>query len=166
MLFVEKLLWFDKLRKGVPQSILAAENAARQFFLLSTKPSKKGANRVRLTPLLTVAMMLIAGPLLAGEADVTDVTVVKTAPHVYDFTVTVRHDDSGWEHYADKWEVLDLNHNVLAIRILYHPHVDEQPFTRSLSAVKIPTAVRNVNLRAHCSVHGYGGQEYPVDLPQ
>ena len=121
---------------------------------------------MRLTPLLTVAMMLIAGPLLAGEADVIDVTVVKTAPHVYDYTVTVRHDDSGWEHYADKWEVLDLNQNVLATRILYHPHVDEQPFTRSLSAVKIPTAVRNINLRAHCSVHGYGGQEYPVDLPQ
>ncbi|MGA8241873.1 MAG: hypothetical protein WB818_14975 [Desulfobacterales bacterium] len=121
---------------------------------------------MRLTPLLTVAMMLIAGPLLAGEADVIDVTVVKTAPHVYAFTVTVRHDDSGWEHYADKWEVRDLNQNVLATRILYHPHVDEQPFTRSLSAVKIPTAVRAVNLRAHCSVHGYGGREYPVDLPQ
>jgi len=121
---------------------------------------------VRLTPLLTIAFILIAGPLLAGKAEVINVTVVKTAPDVYDFTVTVRHDDTGWEHYADKWEVLDLNHNVLAIRILYHPHVDEQPFTRSLSAVKIPAAVRGVNLRAHCSIHGYGGQEFPVDLPQ
>ena len=94
-------------------------------------------------------MMLIAGPLLAGEADVIDVTVVKTAPHIYDLTVTVRHDDSGWEHYADKWEVLDLNQNVLATRILYHPHVDEQPFTRGLSAVKIPTAPFRLSNSGH-----------------
>ena len=133
------------------------------FF--STKPLKESANRVRLTPLLTVAMMLIAGPLVAGEADVINVTVVKTAVDIYGFSVTVRHDDTGWEHYADKWEVLELDQNVLATRTLYHPHVDEQPFTRSLSAVKIPAAVGGVNLRAHCSVHGYGGQEFPVDLP-
>jgi hypothetical protein len=120
---------------------------------------------VKYTPLLTVAMMLIAGPLPAGEADVIDVTIDKTAPDVYDITVTVRHGDTGWKHYADKWEVLDSNQNVLATRILYHPHVDEQPFTRSLSAVKIPAAVGGVNLRAHCSVHGFGGQEFPVDLP-
>ncbi len=120
---------------------------------------------MRLTPLLTVAMILIAGPLVAGEADVINVMVVKTAPDAYNFTVTVRHDDTGWEHYADKWEILDLDRNVLATRILYHPHVDEQPFTRSLSAVKIPAAVGGVNLRAHCSVHGFGGQEFPVDLP-
>jgi hypothetical protein len=120
---------------------------------------------VRRIPLLTVAMILIAGPLAAGEADVINVTVVKTAPDVYSFTVTVRHDDTGWEHYANKWEILDLDRNVLATRILYHPHVDEQAFTRSLSAVKIPAAVVGVNLRAHCSVHGFGGQEFPVDLP-
>ena len=121
---------------------------------------------MRLTSLLTAAMVLIASPLVAGEADVINVTVDKTAPDVYGFTVTVRHDDTGWEHYADKWEVLDSDQNVLATRILYHPHVHEQPFTRSLSAVKIPAAVGGVNLRAHCSVHGYGGQEFTVDLPQ
>jgi hypothetical protein len=134
-------------------------------MFLASKPPKEGANRVRLTPSLTVALILIAGPLLAGEADVIKVTVVKTAQDVYGFTVTVLHDDTGWDHYADKWEVLDFNQNVVATRILYHPHVDEQPFTRSLSAVKIPAASRGVNLRAHCSVHGYGGQEFPVDLP-
>lgn len=121
---------------------------------------------MRLTSLLTAAMVLIAGPLMAGEADVINVMVVKTATDAYGFSVTVRHDDTDWEHYADKWEVLDIDQNVLATRILYHPHVDEQPFTRSLSAVKTPAAVRGVNLRAHCSVHGYGGQEFPVDLPQ
>jgi len=120
---------------------------------------------LRLTPQLTAAMVLIAGPLVAGEADVINVTVVKAATDVYGFSVTVRHDDTGWEHYADKWEVLDLDQNVLATRILYHPHEDEQPFTRSLSAVKIPAAAGGVNLRAHCSVHGYGGQEFPIDLP-
>jgi hypothetical protein len=133
--------------------------------LYSSQSPDEGFKNVRFTPLLTVAIILITVPLAAGEADVINVTVAKTAPDVYDFTVTVRHDDTGWEHYADKWDVLDLDHNVLATRILYHPHADEQPFTRSLAAVNLPAGVRGVNLRAHCLVHGYGGQEFAVDLP-
>ena len=116
---------------------------------------------MRLTPLLTIAMMLIAGPLVAGEADVVNVTVVKTAPDVYGFNVTVRHDDTGWEHYADKWEVLDLDRNVLATRILYHPHVDEQPFTRSLSAVKIPAA-ESILIEVSSTSAGASTQTSPV----
>jgi hypothetical protein len=41
--------------------------------------------------------------------------------------VTVRHADEGWEHYADCWEVLTLDGEVLATRELAHPHDNEQP---------------------------------------
>ena len=131
----------------------------------SGKSSEQEVNRVRLTPLLTAMMMLIAGPLVAGEADVINVTVVKTATDVYEFSVTVRHDDTGWEHYADKWEVLDSDQNILATRILYHPHVDEQPFTRELAGVSIPSAITEVDVRAHDSVHGFSGVTQKVHLP-
>jgi hypothetical protein len=54
---------------------------------------------------------------------------------------------------------------VLGTRNLAHPHVDEQPFTRSATGVVIPEDVRSVTVRANDSVHGYGGAEILVELP-
>lgn len=50
-------------------------------------------------------------------------------------------------------------------RVLYHPHVSEQPFTRSLSGVAVPAGVREVIVRGHDKVHGLGGVEMRVVLP-
>ena len=71
----------------------------------------------------------------SNEADVTNVKVTKDNKNWYRFSVTVLHDDKGWDHYADKWEVIDGEGNVLGVRVLHHPHVGEQPFTRQLSGV-------------------------------
>ena len=102
----------------------------------------------------------------AGEADVVGVEVKKTGTEEYRFDVTVRHADTGWDHYADKWDVLAPDGTVLGTRTLYHPHVNEQPFTRSLSGVKIPAGTPEVMVRAHDSVHGYGGKTVLVKVPQ
>ena len=83
----------------------------------------------------------------------------------WSFSVTVRHDDEGWDHYADRWDVLGPDGDVLGTRVLYHPHVGEQPFTRNLGGVKIPEGVGEVVIRAHDSVHAYGGKEVKVELP-
>jgi hypothetical protein len=80
------------------------------------------------------------------------------------FEVTVQHEDTGWEHYADQWEVLTLEGKVLGTRVLAHPHVEEQPFTRSQSGIVIPEGATQVRVRAHDLVHGYGGREAVVDL--
>lgn len=101
----------------------------------------------------------------AGEADVVKVNVVMAGERTYRFDVTLRHDDTGWDHYADKWEVVLLDGTVLGTRKLLHPHVNEQPFTRSLSGVRIPNNIQQVLVRAHDSVHAYGGQVLTVDLP-
>jgi hypothetical protein len=53
---------------------------------------------------------------------------------------------------------------VLGSRTLYHPHVDEQPFTRSLDNVAIPTDVTTVVIRAHDTVHGLGGRAFTLTL--
>lgn len=102
----------------------------------------------------------------AGEADVVQVTVSKTGDHRYAFSVTVSHEDSGWDHYANKWEVVDSEGNVLATRTLLHPHIGEQPFTRTLSGVEIPAGITRVDVRAHDLVHRYGGAVKGVDLPE
>ncbi len=72
--------------------------------------------------------------------------------------VKVRHGDTGWEHYADAWRLLDTNGKVLGTRTLYHPHENEQPFTRSLSGVKIPPTLSEIDVQAHDKVHGWGGK--------
>ena len=99
----------------------------------------------------------------AGEADVLKVKVQCNINCT--FNVTVKHADTGWKHYADQWDVLTLDGKLLGSRVLYHPHVDEQPFTRSLSGVKIPAQIKQVVVRASDSKHGYGGIEKTVDLP-
>ena len=103
--------------------------------------------------------------MLAGEADVVDVKVEKTGPNTFTFAVTVRHADTGWDHYADRWEILGPDGSVLATRVLTHPHVEEQPVTRSLDNVHIPPGVTKVRIRAHDKVHEYGGSEREINLP-
>ncbi len=99
----------------------------------------------------------------AGEADVIEVAATRMG-ETWRFDVTVRHADTGWDHYADAWEVVAPDGTVLGTRTLFHPHVTEQPFTRSLSGVAIPDGVTEVTIRAHDSVDGYGGAEMTVTL--
>ena len=112
---------------------------------------------------ITGAVMTIAGPAIAGEADVVGVRMAQNG-ETYRFSVTVRHADAGWGHYADKWEVLTPDGKVIDTRVLAHPHDNEQPFTRSLGGVRIPAGLATVRVRAHDKVHGYGGREMNIDM--
>ena len=109
-------------------------------------------------------MSLIPVSSWGGEADVLDVKVQKMNDGTYTFSVTVRHSDEGWEHYADQWEVVAADGRILGTRVLLHPHVGEQPFTRSLSGIKIPGDIHKVIVKARDSIHGYGGKEMEVAL--
>ena len=51
------------------------------------------------------------------------------------------------------------------VRILTHDHANEQPFTRSLSGVRIPAGVRGVRVQGRDQVSGWGGRTVEVDLP-
>ncbi|MDH3702435.1 MAG: hypothetical protein OEU46_14080 [Alphaproteobacteria bacterium] len=108
-----------------------------------------------------------AAPASAGEADVLKVEARKGGGGAYSFDVTVKHADTGWKHYANKWDVLSPDgKKVLGTRTLFHPHEDEQPFTRSLSGVRIPAGLDAVLVRAHDSVHGTGGKTIRVKVPR
>lgn len=111
------------------------------------------------------SVMLAPLALRAGEADVVGVEVVRNGER-WRFDVTVKHADTGWDHYADEWRVVAPDGTVLGTRTLHHPHVNEQPFTRSLSGVVIPDDLEEVIVQARDSVHGYGGVEMRVALPR
>lgn len=97
-------------------------------------------------------------------AQVKQVKAVQSANKSWCFHTTVRHNDQSWEHYADEWQVIDLEGNVLGVRPLAHPHDNEQPFTRSKCGIQIPQSITKVAVRAKCNVHGYGGKPIIVDL--
>lgn len=120
---------------------------------------------MKLVLILAALFLLFPAGSHAGEADVIKVEVAKTGT-TYRFDVTLSHTDEGWQHYADKWDIVGPDGQVYGTRILYHPHTSEQPFTRSLSAVIIPDGITAVSVRAHDLVHGYGGKELRVVLPQ
>lgn len=115
--------------------------------------------------ILSASALTLSGAA-AGEADVVNVEISRSAGDTYHFDVSVKHDDSGWGHYADRWEVLDGKGNILGTRVLLHPHENEQPFTRSLSGVKIPAGIASVIVRAHDKVHAFGGKEMTVKVPR
>lgn len=106
---------------------------------------------------------LIALPVMAGEADVIDVTVRFNGGDSFQVITTLKHADTGWDHYANGWEVLDEQGNVLGKRVLFHPHVNEQPFTRS-HTLNIPATVNRITVRGIDSVHGVGGKEKSINL--
>ncbi|MEO0327949.1 MAG: hypothetical protein AAF217_05060 [Pseudomonadota bacterium] len=106
---------------------------------------------------------LIPATVFAGEADVVDVSVSGNGD-LFSFSVTVAHTDEGWDHYADRWEVYGENGTIYVTRVLAHPHVEEQPFTRSGSG-KIPADITHIMVRARDSVHGFGGKEMKIELP-
>jgi len=106
----------------------------------------------------------------AADADVIYVRAV-FEDLSWTFYVTVSHPDTGWDDYADGWDVVTLDGKVLIVnesdpftRLLLHPHKTEQPFTRSQNRIIIPDGITKVMVRAHDLVHGFGGEEIFVDL--
>lgn len=104
-----------------------------------------------------------ANYLYAGQVSI-EKTVFRSTGNSWSINVTLKHKDTGWKHYADAWRVVDANGTEIAKRTLYHPHVNEQPFTRSLSRVKIPDATTVVFIEAHDTVHQWSPTKLKVDL--
>jgi len=112
-----------------------------------------------------LALILSFGTAHAGEADVIAVQWNSHNDGIWEFYVTIRSNDTGWDAYADRFEILAPDGTVLGTRVLQHPHVDEQPFSRSLSGVVIPAGIDRVTVRAHHSLAGYDGETLEVRLP-
>ena len=112
----------------------------------------------RLAPLL-----LLATPALADDPVIQAVSAHQSASG-WRFDVTLSHPDTGWDHYADGWRVLAPDGTELGLRVLAHPHVTEQPFTRSLSGVQIPDGITQVQIQARCLTDGWAATTFTVDL--
>jgi hypothetical protein len=105
-----------------------------------------------------------AAPAMADEPRVLRAFAECNADSVCRVTATIRHADTGWQHYADRFEVLGNDDRVLASRVLRHPHVHEQPFTRTLAAIELPPDLEMIRVRANDSVHGLSQSSAPEKI--
>jgi hypothetical protein len=116
---------------------------------------------------ITMGILLISTVCnfaFAGEVQILAADFHSTEEKHWSVNVTLQHDDTGWDHYADNWRIVDSEENVLGDRLLAHPHVTEQPFTRGLGSVNIPEHITTVYIEAHDKVHGWTKNRLKVDL--
>jgi hypothetical protein len=116
--------------------------------------------------LLSVMLIIVCAvkTATADEVKILSADFQRGMDGLWQVNVTLQHGDTGWDHYADHWRVVDGQGNVLANRVLYHPHVNEQPFTRSQGGVKIPVGMESVYIEARDKVHGWTEKRLKVDL--
>lgn len=100
----------------------------------------------------------------ANEVEVVDVKAKQENNKTWHFSVTLKHVDEGWDHYANEWQIIAPDNKILGTRTLYHPHVNEQPFTRSLNGIKIPKSIKTVRVIAKDTVHGLSSKAVQLDL--
>lgn len=79
-------------------------------------------------------------------------------------TITITHDDSGWDHYASGVQVLAPDGSVLAQHEIAHPHEAGVPFDEVVTGVHVPAGVDHVMVRARCTLDGWSARTRRVDL--
>ena len=159
----------------VEASATAVQTVAPTIMVGPTTQQSTG--KVTATAVQTVEPTVTTEPTATqqgtGEAnaDVLFVLARQESENTWRFIVTVEHPDTGWEDYADGWDVVLPDGSVARqdpdspfTRLLLHPHETEQPFTRSQSGIVIAPGVNEVTVRAHDLVDGFGGREVALDL--
>lgn len=110
-----------------------------------------------------IALLLIfacaSAPDPGPAPELADVTAVelKGDPGAYTVSLTIRSPDVDCSQYADWWELLTEEGELIHRRILNHSHADEQPFTRSSESPVDLAADQVLIARAHLHPAGYGG---------
>jgi len=112
---------------------------------------------------LVLILLALATPVIADGPEIVSAEA-RPGGSGWTVSVTLRHPDTGWDHYADGWEVRSPDGELLGERPLAHPHVSEQPFTRSLSRVAIPDDVSEVIIRAKCNHDDWAKEDFVLKL--
>ena len=112
---------------------------------------------------LIVFSLFFSSSVFASDVEIVKVVLTKNTG-TWRADVTLNHADTGWKHYADAWRLVDEKGNEIGKRTLYHPHVNEQPFTRSLGGIQIPSDKNIIFIEAHDLNRGWSSNKVKIDL--
>lgn len=119
----------------------------------------------------TMIAAVAATACAAATISRADAPEVLSATAVHDgqywtIEVTLRHPDTGWDHFAKGWRVETEDGSRLGWREITHPSVDEQPVTLSLEAVEVPEGTTRLLIRPKCNLSGWAHDAYVVTLSE
>ena len=101
---------------------------------------------------IALLLLLMMGlPIWAQPPVIVKAEAMLKSNQLFDIAVTLRHPDTGWDHYASEWVIIADDEIEIAKRTLYHPHVNEQPFTRYVRDINIPTDLKSLKIYAQCN---------------
>ena len=112
-----------------------------------TSPASRTMNKKNGVNTLVVGLLVLIA-LDVSNAD--DVKILAAdfrslGSHRWSVNVTLKHGDTAWDHYADRWRVVDDEGNLLGDRVLFHPHVEEQRRARPAGS--------SARQRSYCYLH-------------
>jgi len=112
--------------------------------------------------IVSLGLLLMVNTVSAGQVEIISVKLTKQAP-MWRVAITLRHADSGWDHYADGWRIVQSETNkVLGTKTLL-PHAKEQPFSSAMK-VNIPDNVKHIYVEARDNIHGWSKQRVNVNM--
>ncbi|WP_116040885.1 hypothetical protein [Amycolatopsis palatopharyngis] len=97
--------------------------------------------------------------------DVLDATISRE-PDGLTVAATISSPYDSPERYADAFRVRSVDgRTVFGVRELAHDHAGEQPFTRSLTGLEVPSGTDRVEVQARDMANGWGGATHIVAVP-
>lgn len=114
-----------------------------------------------------ILLLLLLAFTLEANSPQANVTAVfsKKVKESYRFGVTLKSDETGCEQYADWWEILNEEGQLLYRRILVHSHPNTQPFTRWGNSVEVKEN-EILYIRGHMNKLGYAGDVFKGSIRQ
>ncbi|WP_260295060.1 hypothetical protein [Sedimenticola hydrogenitrophicus] len=144
-------------------------NCSYGDHILTVREVRAGfSRRTALAIIAALGLGILAPGIACAEQQFPDVLSTKvraTSSGMFNFDVTISSPYDTPSRYADGFRVTTKDGEVLGERKLWHDHQSEQPFTRDLYSVKIPSNVKTVLVQARDQKYGYGRQIVEVGLP-
>ena len=87
----------------------------------------------RLYFISSILLIMFIHNAQAGTVEILAVEFHKTGMDTWSVRVTLKHDDMGWEHYADNWQIVNENGKILKVKeVIEDDYLKRVPLKREL----------------------------------